>query len=93
MFTETQLIATFGKAIAIRLKCLTGDGQAIFDEFEFNGQSYLGGYDLCKKSYYILNADTAKPAEQFPQSKGQIITVRTKPEKKSQPRRLEVSHS
>ena len=92
MFTEAQITETFGKAIAVRLKCLTGGGQAIFDEFKFKGESYLGGYDLCKKSFYILNAGTAKPAEQFPQSKGQIITIRTMPEKKSQPRRLEVLH-
>jgi hypothetical protein len=93
LFTEAQITETFGKAIAVRLKCLTGDGQAIFDEFKFNGQSYLGGYDLCKRSFYILNADTPKPAEEFPQSKGQIITIRTKPEKKAQPRRLEVQHT
>jgi len=93
MFTETEFTRIFGRAIAVRLQCLTGDGQAIFDEFKFNGQSYLGGYDLCKKSFYILNAETLKPAGQLPQSKGQIITIRTKPEKQSQPRRLEVSRA
>jgi len=93
MFTEAQIIEKFGKAIAVRLQCLTGSRQAIFDEFKFKGQSYLGGYDLCKKSYYILNTDIPKPAQQLPQSKGQIITVRTKSEKQPQPRRLEVSRT
>ena len=93
MFTEAQITELFGKAIAVRLKCLTGGAQAIFDEFKFNGQSYLGGYDHCKKSFYILNSDTLNPTEQLPQSKGQIITIRTKAEKKTQPRRLEVLHT
>lgn len=93
LFTEAQLIATFGKAVSVRLKCLTGGGHAIFDEFKVHGKSYLGGYDNIRKLYYILNTDTHKPAEQFPQSKGQIITIRTKPEKKPQPQRLETLHS
>lgn len=89
LYTESQLIETFGKAVSVRLKCLTGGGHAIFDEFKVRGKSYLGGYDNIRNLYYILNADTHKPAEQFPQSTGQIITIRTKPQKKSLPQRLE----
>jgi hypothetical protein len=90
LFTEVQFTETFGKAVSVRLRCLTGGGQSIFDEFKAHGKSYIGGYDNVRKLYYILNADAHKPAEQFPQSKGQIITIRTKPEKKPQPQRLEV---
>lgn len=93
LFTEAQLIDIFGKAVSVRLKCLTGGGHAIFDEFKANGKSYLGGYDNIRDLYYILNADTHKPAEQFPQSTGQIITIRTKPQKKPLLQRLEALSS
>ncbi|MDO8302537.1 MAG: hypothetical protein Q7T18_04775 [Sedimentisphaerales bacterium] len=96
-FTEAQIIAMFNKPVAVRLKCLTGNGHAVFDEFKFEGKTYVGGYDHCRKSYYILNSDLPRSAEQLPQSRGQIITIRTKPQAKPQirtrPRWLELLHS
>jgi len=93
IFTETQINQMFSRPIAVRLKCLTGDGQAIFDEFKHKGQSFIGGYDHTRKLFYILNADAARSPELLPQSKGTIITIRTKQEKNRPTRRLETLHT
>ncbi len=89
ILTESQMVGTFGRAIANRVRILTASTDAVFEEFEFKGRTYLGGYDYCRESYYIL------PAQQVEQQQGgTIITIRTKQEKKPQPRRrLEVAHS
>ena len=88
ILTESQMVGTFGRVLANRVRVLTTSTDAVFDEFEFKGRTYLGGYDYCRESYYIL------PAQQVEQQGGTIITIRTKQEKKPQPRRrLEVAHS
>jgi hypothetical protein len=89
ILTELQMIETFGRNIAGRVRMLTTTGEGIFDEFEFNGRSYLASYEYYSKSYYILKASTTEPAAKQPG--GTIITVRTKQRqpKKTQYRRLE----
>jgi hypothetical protein len=93
ILTEAQMIDTFGKAIANRVRLLAATGDAVFEEFEIKGCTFLGGYDYYSKSYYILNANAKEPLEQMPKSKGAIITVRTKQAKKPRVRPLETAQA
>ena len=54
------MIETFGKPLADSVRLLTFSTDAVFDEFNFKGRTYLGGYDYYRKSYYVLTAECRK---------------------------------
>ena len=89
--TEAKMIETFGKPLADRVRLLTFSTDAVFDEFNFKGRTYLSGYDYYRKSYYVLTENAAKPAVR--QQGGTIVVIRNKQEKRTQIHRLEMVHN
>jgi hypothetical protein len=91
ILTEAQMVNTFGRETANRVRMVTTTGEGVFDEFKFKGRNYLCSYEYYSKSYYVLTANNAKETRK--QQGGTIITVRTKQVKKPQARRLQMAHS